>query len=178
MVSSARKQRQEVLPRSFVISVNGERRSCPSMGDACKSRCSVARYFRCSMSSLGVADKPISDLRKLIAVLCFGRVSFRREFLEINAIARPRPSKLAFGPYPLFGPPHRGPKPSKYGHSRARRPGPKTGQRIWPKNGVFGQPKLDPPSRMLSKHPRKTRVFERYNLAVVWCHLSPKNWCR
>ena len=114
------------------------------MGDACKSRCSMARYFRCSMSSLGVADKPISDLRKLIAVLCFGRVSFRREFLEINAIARPRPSKLAFGPYPLFGPPHRGPKPSKYGHSRARRPGPKTGQRIWPKNGVFGQPKSDP----------------------------------
>ena len=74
-----------------------------------------------------------------------GQVRFLNQTLQVGKRYRERyvwlrPSKLAFGLCPLFGPPHRSPKPSKYGHSKARMPGPKTGQRIWPKNGVFGQP--------------------------------------
>jgi hypothetical protein len=35
-----------------------------------------------------VTDKPVSSLRKLIAMLSSGREGFRREFLEINGIDR------------------------------------------------------------------------------------------
>jgi hypothetical protein len=35
-----------------------------------------------------VADHAVSSLRKLIAVLCFRRAGFKREFLEINEIER------------------------------------------------------------------------------------------
>src|SRR5687767_12245746 len=35
-----------------------------------------------------VADHPVSSLRKLMAMLPSGRASFKREFLEINAIER------------------------------------------------------------------------------------------
>src|ERR671910_604290 len=55
-----------------------------------------------------------------------------------------RPSKLTQGACPLFGPPHRSLETIKNGHYWAIRPGPKIGQRIWPKNGVFGRPISDP----------------------------------
>ena len=57
-------------------------------------------------------------------------------------MADSRPSKLTQGACPLFGPPHRSPEPIKNSHYWAIRPGQEIGQRIWPKNGVFGQPNI------------------------------------
>jgi hypothetical protein len=58
----------------------------------------------------------------------------------VTGLSQLRPSKLTQGACPLFGPPHRRPEPINNSHYWAIRPGQERGQRIWPKNGVFGQP--------------------------------------
>src|ERR671910_3803283 len=62
-----------------------------------------------------------------------------------------RPSKSASGHCPLFGPPHWSQKSSYPKHLGTIWPGPKTGQRMWPKNGVFGQPSIALPDTELNQ---------------------------